>query len=150
MSEADVGGMVVEVEHSCQCCLSFVSVQQMATVRQSDKAASNMEVQMKQKCVIEFLHAETMAPIDIHWRWIFMWMWAQWGSGWCISAVETVMWNTSHVWMATYSYHTTKQRAPRSHNPCKLADGGDYVEKQCFVAENFLCQMMFLCSLYLL
>jgi len=66
MSEADVGGMAVEVEPSCQCCLSFVSVQQMATVRQSDKAASNMEVQMKQKCVIEFLHAETMAPIDIH------------------------------------------------------------------------------------
>ena len=33
---------------------------------QSDKMVSNMDVQVKQRCVIEFLHAENMAPTDIH------------------------------------------------------------------------------------
>jgi len=33
---------------------------------QSDKMASEMEVRMKQMCVIELLHAEEIAPNDIH------------------------------------------------------------------------------------
>ena len=37
---------------------------QMAVEGQSDKMASDMEVQ---RCGIEFLHVEKMAPIDIHW-----------------------------------------------------------------------------------
>jgi len=36
---------------------------------QSDQMASDMEVRMKQRCVIEFLHAEKkIAPNDIHRR----------------------------------------------------------------------------------
>ena len=31
----------------------------------SDTVASDVEVQMKQRCVTEFLHAEKMAPTDI-------------------------------------------------------------------------------------
>jgi len=31
-----------------------------------------------------------------------------------------------------------------------IANGGDYVEKQCFVAKNLLYQIVLLCSLYLL
>ena len=38
--------------------LHFATVQQMAAEGQSDKMASDMEVRMKQRCVIEFLHAE--------------------------------------------------------------------------------------------
>ena len=33
-----------------------------------DKMASDMEVRMKQRCIIEFLHAEKIAPYDIHGR----------------------------------------------------------------------------------
>jgi len=33
---------------------------------QSKKRASDVEVYMKQKYVIKFLHMEKMAPIDIH------------------------------------------------------------------------------------
>jgi len=36
----------------------------MAAEGQSDTVASDIEVQMKQRC--EFLHAEKMAPIGIH------------------------------------------------------------------------------------
>ena len=43
----------------------------MAAEGQSDKMASDMEVQMKQRCVAEFLHVEKMAPTDIHWLNIF-------------------------------------------------------------------------------
>ena len=43
------------------------------------------------RCVTDFLHAEKMTFID---TWLmFMetnqWMWAQWGGGWCVSAVAT-------------------------------------------------------------
>ena len=33
---------------------------------QPDRMASDMEVQMKQRCETEFIHAEKMAPTDIH------------------------------------------------------------------------------------
>ena len=33
---------------------------------QSDKMASDKEVRMEQRCDTEFLHAEKMAPTDIH------------------------------------------------------------------------------------
>ena len=38
----------------------------MAAKGQSDTIASDVEVQLKQRCVIEFLHAEKMSPTDIH------------------------------------------------------------------------------------
>ena len=37
----------------------------MTAEGQSDKLASDMEVRMKQRCVIEFLHAENIAPNEI-------------------------------------------------------------------------------------
>ena len=38
----------------------------MAAEGQSDRMVSDMEVHMKQRCEIEFLHVENMAPIYIH------------------------------------------------------------------------------------
>ena len=35
---------------------------------QSDKMVSDMEVHMKQRCAIEFLHAEKITPNDVHWH----------------------------------------------------------------------------------
>jgi len=40
----------------------------MTAEGQSDKMASDMEVRMQQRCVIEFLHAEKIAPNDVHRR----------------------------------------------------------------------------------
>ena len=59
-SEEDVGGMAVEGE------LLLCDRWQTAE-GQSDRMASDMEVQMKQKCATEFLHVEKMAAIHIHW-----------------------------------------------------------------------------------
>ena len=38
----------------------------MAAEGQSGKSASDMEAWMKQRCGTELLHAEKMAPFDIH------------------------------------------------------------------------------------
>jgi len=38
----------------------------MAAEGQSDRMVHDTEVCMKQWCVTEFLHAERIAPIDIH------------------------------------------------------------------------------------
>ena len=59
----DVGGMAVEAEPYN----FFFAMWQMAAEWQSDKTASDMEVRMKQRSVIEFLHApKKMAPTDIY------------------------------------------------------------------------------------
>jgi hypothetical protein len=46
--------------------LNSVAVRQMTAEGQSDKMASDMEVRMKQRCVIEFLNPERIAPNNIH------------------------------------------------------------------------------------
>jgi hypothetical protein len=46
--------------------LNSGAVRQITAEEQSDKMASDMEVRMKQMCVNEYLHAEKIAPIDIH------------------------------------------------------------------------------------
>ena len=72
-----------------------VAVWQMAAEGHSDRMAPDMEVRVEQSGGTEFLHAEKMAPTDIHQRlWTFMeteqWVWAQRGCGWCTSAVATI------------------------------------------------------------
>ena len=62
MSEADVGGMVVEVEPSVSIPLHFVAVWQMAAEEQSDTMVSDMEECMEQRCVCECGKNAT------HWR----------------------------------------------------------------------------------
>jgi hypothetical protein len=46
--------------------LNCVAVQQMAAEGYSDKMAPDMEEHLKKRCVIEFRHAEKIAPNDIH------------------------------------------------------------------------------------
>jgi hypothetical protein len=67
-SEADVGDMAVEVEPSRPYSVKFCYRVTDDSRGQSDKMASDMEVRMKQRCVTEFLHAENIAPNDIHRR----------------------------------------------------------------------------------
>jgi len=82
----------------------------MTAEGQSDKMASDMEVRMKQRCVIEFLHPVTF--IDACWTFTEtkQWMLAQWGSGWHVSAVATTTWKASHVLdgHAQLSHHEMK------------------------------------------
>jgi hypothetical protein len=49
-SEPDVGGVVVKVEPSHQCTVSFVVVRQIVTAEQSTKMTSDIEVRKKQMC----------------------------------------------------------------------------------------------------
>jgi len=59
--------MAGEVEHSTKILLHFVVCKEMAAEEQSDKMVSDMEVCMKQRGRIEFLHAQKkIAFIIIH------------------------------------------------------------------------------------
>jgi len=82
--------------------LHFVTMTQMAAEGQSNKMASDMEVHMKQRCGLEFLHVEIIARMDIHWH--LLNIYGAWRvdvstvrGGWCILAVATVTWKTSHI-----------------------------------------------------
>jgi len=54
------------VNFSFNVPLHFVAVQQMAAQEWYDKEESDVEVQMKHRCVTEFPHMEKMASTDIH------------------------------------------------------------------------------------
>ena len=80
---------------SHQYSINFVAVQQTAAEGLSDKIASDMEMQMKKKCLTELFHVEKFHSLTfISACWTFMetkqWMWAQQGSGWWISVVVTL------------------------------------------------------------
>ena len=67
-SEANVVDMAVEIEPFRQYSVKFCCRATKTAEGQSDRLASDMEVRMKQRCVTEFLHAEKIAPNDIHRR----------------------------------------------------------------------------------
>jgi len=79
----------------------------MTAEGQSDKMASDMEVRMKQRCVIEFLHAEKIAPNDIHRRLLNVY------------GDQTVDVSTVRRWVARFSSGDSDVKdKPRSGRPC--------------------------------
>ena len=113
--------------------LHFAAVWQTATEEQSDRIASDMELCMKQRCVMEFLHAEEMAPIDIHWCLLN------------VSGDQTVDVSTMRWWMVHFSSGDSdhpywcrflSMRHAHCWQKC-LATGGDYVEKVVFWSWDF-------------
>ena len=63
-SEADVGGIALQVELSRQCSITFCCcVTDDRRAWQPDKMASHMEMQ---RGVTEFFHAEKVVPTDIY------------------------------------------------------------------------------------
>ena len=66
-------------------------MRQMTAEGQSDKMASDIDVHMKQSCVIEFLHVEKIAPNDIHRRLLN------------VFGDQTVDVNTVRGWVARFS-----------------------------------------------
>lgn len=71
-------------------------------------------------------------------------------SGWCFSAVAIKLWKKSHV--PDSHKHVYKCDLHALVHCCwkYITNGGHYVEKPCFVAENSLYQIILLCSLLLL
>ena len=65
MSEADGGGIAVEPSQKYSIIFCYC-VSDGSREGQSDRMESGIEVQMNQRCVTEFLHAEKMAPINIY------------------------------------------------------------------------------------
>jgi len=116
-------------------------MQQMAAEGQSDKMTSDMEEHMKQRCVTEFLHVEKMAPTDIHWHLLNI-DGNQTvdvntvGNEWCVSAVVTAMWKTSHVvdGCAQMSHREMKNASQSAH----LHESVDYNQETVYRVEYWL------------
>jgi hypothetical protein len=98
------------VEPSHQCTVSLVVVRQIVTAEQSTKMAFDIEVCTKQKCVIEFLTAEQIAPTDIH-R--------------CLLNVygdDTVDVSTVRRWVVHFNGRESEEHnKPRPGHPCSAA-----------------------------
>ena len=146
------GSMAVELILPTNIPFHFVAVWQMAAEGHSNKTASGMEVWMRQRSISEFLYAEKN---DTHWHSLMMveslwrqkhWMWAQWRVGGVFQQWQEWQWVTS---TGADFYEGGMQTFAHRWQQC-LPNRGDYVEKQCFVAENLLYPIVFLCSLYLL
>jgi len=79
----------------------------MTAEGQSGKMASDMEVCMKQRCVIESLHAEKFAPSDTHRRLMNVY------------GDQTVDVSTVRRWVACFSSGDSDVNdKPRSGQPC--------------------------------
>ena len=101
----------------------------------------------EQRYITEVLHVEKIARAECLWRPNRGCEYSETES--CISAVATMTWKKSHVSdsHADFYEHGT-QILVHCWWKC-IANGGGHVEKYS-VAVNLLCQMVSLCSLYLL
>jgi len=115
---------------------------------QSDKMASGMELCLKLRCETEFLHAEKMAPIDIH-----QYLLNVYGD----QAMDV---STGRHWGVHFSSGDSNSGAPpmvqmfmsaamKAFVHCwgKCTTSVDnFVENYCFVAENLCCCALCICS----
>ena len=103
ISKVDVGGVAVEAEPShqyfftCCCCVTDGSRRDSLTDWYLTwKCVWSKGVELN-SCTWNKLHSWTFID-DCR---IFMktkqWMWAQWGGGWCFSAVVTEMWKPHSI-----------------------------------------------------
>ena len=112
--------------------------------------ASDVELHMKQRCRTGFVHAEKMAPVDIHW---------------CLLHVygdRTVDVSTVKQWVAHFSSGDSTSRSPLlvqvfTSVACGLLfTAGENAQLMVVtvlktsIAGNVLYQIVLLCSLYLL
>jgi hypothetical protein len=72
-------------------------MRKIAAEEQSGKLMSDMVMRRKHSSMLKKLHPLTI--IDTSWTIMKtqQWIWAQWGCGWCVSAVATALWETGHV-----------------------------------------------------
>ena len=90
--------------------LLIFTMWQMAAEGQSDKMASDMEVCMKQRCVIEFLHAEKNGT---HWHSLISLL--------SIYRDQTVGVSTVRWWVACFcSGNSDMKDKPNSRRPCRF------------------------------
>ena len=152
MSEMDVGGTAVEVEPSHQCsvtCCCCVTDGSRGAVWHNDVWHGSVDEAKMYYWVPPF---------------------GQNGTQWCSSMFAEHLWRPNsgcehsevvggalqHWWQQQWAtstgadcYEHGVQVLVYCWQKC-TANGGDYAEKQCFVAENLLNQILLLCSFHLL
>jgi len=131
--------------------LHFAAVQQMAEDGQSVRMASDVKAWMKQRCITELPPVEKNST---HWH-----------SSTSTEHLQRANSRYEHRegWVVRFfsgdrgsgSFLLEQICMSAACSSCSslvkcTADGGDYLGKYCFVAENLLYQIVLLCSFYLL
>jgi len=91
--------------------------------------ASDMELWMKQRCGVEFLHAENITPIDVHWCLLNVYRDQTVGVStvrWCVSAVVSL--TVGHLCWYRCLQAQHSGFCPSLGKKC-TGNGSDYVEK---------------------
>ena len=63
---------------------------------------------------------------------------------WCVSMGQQWYERQAMFQMTMHSFHAMKWRTSRSAHPHESINGGDYIKKQCFVAEDLLYRIVLL------
>ena len=114
-SEADIGDMTVEANLPASILLHVAAVWQMEAEGQSDK----VEMHVKQRSSMEFLHMEkklhSLTPSSVFAECMEtnQWMRAQWGGGWCVSAMVIV----DHLYHVLDSHANVHERGMQAFFP---------------------------------
>ena len=107
ISDVDVDGMAVEVGPSCQYSITFCCHVTNGS-REAFWQNGVWHGSMYEAKVCYWMWKKLHPLIFTGTWWMFIetkqWMWAQWGSGCCISTVVTVTWNTNHI-LGSHAQH---------------------------------------------
>jgi len=122
----------------------------MAAEWQSDTMVSDVEVQMKEKCGIVYLHAEKMAPLTFinacsmfrETKTVGVSTVRQWGVRFRSGDTNTK--DKIHVLDGHAEFYKHGLEALAHHWQKCLASGSNCVDKRCSVAENVPYQVMFI------
>jgi len=124
-----------------------------ATWQMAADGESHIKAHMKQRCITEFFHEEKTSPTDILWCLLN----ADGGQGAGGSTVQqcVVCESSGKRDMKDklcYGWRSCKRgmQALAHYQKKCTANGGDCIEKQCFVAKKLLYQIALLCSFSLL
>ena len=121
---------------------------------QSDRVVSDMGVRIKQRGVIEFSMQEKTEKNCAQWHPFILAKYLQRTiSGcehseavgvWCVSMGQQWYERQAMFQMTMHSFHAMKWRTSRSAHPHESINSGDYIKKQCFVAEDLLYRIVLL------
>ena len=134
-SEADVAVMAVEAQpshqHSITCCCYATDGSKGTVWQNGIRCGSADEAKVSDWVPPCGKKWHVLMFIDVCWTFVETkeWMWAHWGGGWCISAVMTATWKTSHILDSRVDFYKRGMTALAHHWWKCIANDGGCAEK---------------------
>jgi len=105
----------------------------MAAEGQSDRIAFDMEVDLKKRCVVKFLHVEEMAPTDTYQCLLNIFgeqtVDVSTVRRWVVHFIMMALWKTNHILDSHADFYEHSMQAFYHPRQKCIAYGGDCLEK---------------------